>query len=122
VTVRYTVDTSSADRELERLAHGPAASVHHFESALLAAFAETQGHVHVITGALKSSGKPSSSFDGSRWTGTLSYARHPGIFELARGDHPTANHPEGGHYFFDPGGPQFLDNVRQLMTEFLRGD
>jgi hypothetical protein len=56
---------------------------------------------------------------GDVWEGEISFARHPGIFELARGDSPTKFHPEGGHYFFDPGGPEFLREVRKAIWDWV---
>ena len=100
--IRVEIDAADVLHELDRLAAGPAPVVELFEGVLLESYTATQTRVHVITGALKASGHPDSSFDGETWSGTLDYARHPGIFELARGDSPTANHPEGGHFFFDP--------------------
>lgn len=109
--------------ELDRLARGPGAdgTTFRLESILMTGYAATQERVHVLTGHLKGSGHPESSFDGAVWTGTVSYDRHPGIFELARGDHPTHNHPEGGHYFFEP---MYRDTPRQYeeaVMHFLEG-
>lgn len=109
--VRIEIDASDVLHELDRLAAGPAPVVENFEAILLSSFLATQGHVHVITGKLKASGHPDSSFDGEVWSGSLLYDRHPGIFELARGDTPTLNHPEGGHFFFDP--PEGSESYRR---------
>jgi hypothetical protein len=110
----------AAGPELDHLAGGPAGgTVLAMESALAAGFITTEARVHVITGYLKASGHPSSSFDGERWEGEIDFAGHPGIFELARGNEPTLNHPEGGHYFFDPGGPDFERAVRQAVWDFV---
>lgn len=119
-SVRFTMDASDATRELDRLAAGPHSVVPEFEGILLSSFAAVAAKVHVITGQLKSSGHPSSSFDGLRWEGTIHFARHPGIFELARHDHPTLNHPEGGHFFFEPAyeTPQAYESA---VIDFLRG-
>lgn len=114
------VDMSDVIQELDRLARGPGAGETTFrlEAILVSAFAATQEQVHVITGALKGSGHPTSQFDGETWTGEISYARHPGIFELARGNHPTKNHPEGGHYFlaaaYDTDHP-----IQEAILQFL---
>ena len=59
----------------------------------MAGFATSEGRVHVITGALKASMHPSSSLGAGDWEGTMSAARYPGIFELARGNRPTKYHP-----------------------------
>ena len=86
------------------------------ESALAAAFAETQAATHVITASLKMSGKTSSDFDGKEWTGEITYggasagANNPvryAIYEMARG---------GEHDFFSglPGTfSKFEDGVRK---------
>lgn len=123
MSVSVTMDASAVIRELDRLSRGPGAGGTTFalERILLQNFAQTQAQVHVMTGVLKGSGHPSSSFDGDVWEGTISYARHPGIFELARGNRATVNHPEGGHYFFESSyrtGPEYEDAV----LGFLRGD
>lgn len=72
-----------------------------FEKTFAATFTAVENKVHVLTGDLKASGLPRTHFDGDTWTGEIDYDRYPGIFELARGDSPTLNHPEGGHNFFD---------------------
>lgn len=120
-SITITIDAADVLDELSRLAHGPAPVVPEFEGVLLASFAATQGHVHVITGALKASGHPDSSFDGETWSGSLLYARHPGIYELARGNKPTANHPEGDHFFFDPpeGSEYFRDRYEDVFYDWL---
>jgi hypothetical protein len=117
--VSFSVDPDGAGDELDRLAAGP--DTGRFESILLAGFMETAAKVHVITGELKASGRPESSYDGGRWEGTIAFARHPGVFELARGDAPTKNHPEGEHFFFDPAGENYLDAVKREMDEFVSG-
>lgn len=111
-----------AGRELNRLIAGPAGeTVYAMESALLRGYTVTEARTHVITGALRASGHPSSSFDGDTWEGEIAFARHPGIFELARGDAPTRYHPSGGHYFFDPGGPDFERGVREAVWDWVTG-
>jgi hypothetical protein len=114
-----TVDLNGAGDELDRLAHGPGGeTVGRMEAALLSGFATTEGKVHVITGYLKSTLHPSSSFSGDEWEGQMSAARYPGIFELARGDRPTKYHPGGGHYFFT-GGPDFERGVREAVWDWV---
>lgn len=110
----------AAGPELDRLAAWPATeTLLAMETALVTGAIITEGRVHVITGFLKASGttRSSASFDG--WEGEIDYARYPGIYELARGNHPTRNHPEGGHYFFDPGGPDFERGVRQAVWDHV---
>lgn len=109
--------------ELDRLAEGPSmGTIMAMEGALAAGTSVTEARAHVITGYLKASVHPSSSFTGDTWEGTIEAARHPGIFELARGNMPTQNHPEGGHYFFDPGGPDFERAVRQAVWDWVTDD
>jgi hypothetical protein len=72
-----------------------------FESALKDTAAAVHTHVHVQTGYLQSTGLTNSHFTGTEWEGEITYAHDPGIYELDRGDTPTANHPEGGHGFYD---------------------
>ncbi len=120
VYFRVEVDASDALGELERLARGPTPVVGHFESVLLESFTAVLARVHVITGRLKGSGHPSSEFDGDRWSGTIHFARHPGIYELARHDQPTMNHPEGGHFFFEPA-YETEHAYEEVFYDFLRG-
>lgn len=99
-SVRIEVDLGRIPRELERLEHPP---VIELEGVLATTFSITQGRVHVITGKLKASGRPSSTYVEDVWEGTLSYDRIPGIFELARGPKPSEHHhPPDTHFFFDP--------------------
>lgn len=112
----------AAGPELDRLVLGPAGgTLAEMESALAVGYLMTEARVHRITGFLRASGHPTSSFDGERWDGEIDFARYPGIYELARGNAPTANHPEGGHYFFEPGGPEFERRVRQAVWDFVTG-
>ncbi len=124
MTVRFTVDFSQVLHEIGRLAAGPGrdGTTFRLEGIMLRNFQETQQAVHVITGHLKAEGHPSSSFDGDKWEGTISYPRHPGIFELARGDTPTLNHPEGGHYFFRSSYEETPDEYKDAVMGFLRGE
>lgn len=118
--IRFEVDLNGAGHELDRLAEGPAgATVMRMEAALMSGYSVSLARVHVITGYLKSTLHPSSSFSGDVWEGTISAARYPGIFELARGDRPTGNHPEGGHYFFGPGGQDFEREVRYAIWDWV---
>jgi hypothetical protein len=121
--VYWTVYLDGAGEELDRLARGPdMRTIAAMEAALLAGYTITEARVHVITGELKASGHPSSHFGGDSWEGTIAYATHPGIFELARADRPTRYHPDGGHYFFDPGGPLFERGVRQAIWDWVTDD
>jgi hypothetical protein len=118
------VDFTKVIHELDRLAAGPGhdGTTFRLEGIMLANFQQTQQVVHVITGHLKAEGHPSSSFDGDVWEGTISYPRHPGIFELARGNKPTLNHPEGGHYFFESSYRDTPDEYKDAVLGFLRGE
>jgi len=117
--VYVTVDLDGASDELDRLARGPGpATIGRWEGALLMCYAVSEARAHVITGFLKASGHPESSFTAGEWSGQVNFARHPGIFELARDDRPTRHHA-GGHYFFDPGGPEFEREVRQALWDWV---
>jgi hypothetical protein len=106
--------------ELDRLIAGPGSgTVLAMEAALAVGTVATEARAHVITGYLKASVHSESSFTGDTWTGTIDAARYPGIYELARGNAATMNHPEGGHYFFDPGGPDFEHAVRQAAWDWV---
>jgi len=118
--IEIVVDLNGAGDELDRLARGPGGeTVGRMEGALLSGFAATEGRVHVITGYLKSTLHPSSEFDGDTWTGEMSAARYPGIYELARGNRPSKYHPAGGHYFFGPGGQDFERGVREAIWDWV---
>lgn len=120
--VTWSVHLDGAGAELDRIARGPdARTIARFEGELLTGFTITEGRVHVITGALKASGHPSSHHDETSWEGTMSFAANPGIFELARGDASTRYHLLGQHYFFDPGGPMFERGVRQAFWDWITG-
>lgn len=123
MTFYVDVDMRDVIRELDRLAHGPGGdgTTFRFESIWLRGFAATQAKVHVLTGVLKSTGHPTTTYEGDRWSGEVDYTRHPGIFELARGNKPTLNHPEGGHYFL---GPMYDtdEEMKQACLDFLRGE
>jgi hypothetical protein len=117
--VSWSVYLDGAGAELDRLAKGPdQKTVAAWETALLAGYAVTENRVHVITGFLRASGHPASAFRPGEWEGTISFASRPGIFELARGDKETRHHM-GGHYFFDPGGPDFERGVRQAFWDWV---
>lgn len=123
MSIRFEVDLNGAGHELDRLAEGPGGTtVARMESALLAGYMTSLGKVHVITGYLKSTLHPSSEFSGDTWTGTIAAARYPGIYELARGNMPTHNHPAGGHYFFGPGGQDFEREVREAIWDWVTDD
>jgi hypothetical protein len=123
VTFYVAVDMEDVIKELDRLARGPGAdgTTFRFESIWLEGFAATQARVHVLTGRLKSTGHPVTSSDGDSWTGEVDYTRYPGIFELARGNRPTLNHPEGGHYFLAPM-YDTNDAMQEACLDFLRGE
>jgi hypothetical protein len=115
-----TVWLDGAGDELDRLARGPdSRTLAAMESALLTGFTMAEERVHVITGLLKASGHPQSSFDLFTWRGEMDFARIPGIFELARGDEPSRDHPEGEHYFMKHGGPLFERGVRQAVWDWV---
>jgi hypothetical protein len=110
----------AAGPELDRLIAGPAGStLIAMEAALAAGALATEARVHIITGFLKASGTVRSHASADGWDGEIDYAGDPGIFELWRGNTPTRHHPSGGHYFFDPGGPDFERGVRQAVWDYV---
>jgi hypothetical protein len=119
-SITIFIDLDGAGDELDRLMRGPGPeTLARMEAGLLAGYGMSEAKVHVITGMLKASGHVSSSFDTDNWEGTMAWARHPGIFELARADTPTKYHQDGGHYFMREGGPFFLREVRHAIWDWI---
>jgi hypothetical protein len=98
--ISFEVDAEKVINELTRLADGPGGG--RFDAIMTTYAARVAERVHILTGRLKASGHMESSWDGHQWDGMIGYLKHPGIFELARGNTPTKNHPEGEHHFFEP--------------------
>lgn len=74
VDINVRVDTSSVDRELDRLLRGFSGfDSLRFEKILTAQFLATQRTVHIITGSLKGSGIQHSRSLRERWSGEISY-------------------------------------------------
>lgn len=90
-----------------------------FELVGKAMFEAVREKTHVETGKLRLSGRHDTHYAGDEWSVEIKFAARPGIFELARGDEPTANHPEGGHFFFNAVEP-FLPQIEQNMEELFR--
>jgi hypothetical protein len=103
------------------LEHAPGfQAIGRLEAELAGAFEASQEVVHVITGDLRLSGTPHTTYDGTTWSGGIDYDRNPGIFELARGDEPTVNHPEGGHAdFLNAAVDPFVANVDNIVNEIF---
>lgn len=99
-SIKVLVDAQEVLAELDRLAAGP--DPRKFESIMTSTYMAVDAQVHVLTGKLKGSGHMESTWSGDTWEGTIGFLRYPGIFELARGNQPTLNHPEGGHHFYEP--------------------
>jgi hypothetical protein len=113
------VDLDGAGDELGRLAKGPGEAVMaRIDGALMTGFAMSEAKVHVITGLLKASGHVVTHQSPGNWSGSMEFARYPGVFELARGNTPTAHH-DGGHYFMDEGGPHFLRETRHAIWDWV---
>lgn len=67
-------DFSEIERELDRIADAPSMETQlKFETALAEAFADTTAKVHVITGALRGSGKTASETDDDSWQGQMTW-------------------------------------------------
>jgi hypothetical protein len=121
-SVNYQIVTTGLKEMVEQfgsLAKPPGfKAIGRFEKEFALCYAAVQDGVHEITGYLKSSGVPRTHYDGNTWEGEIEFDAHPGIFELWRGNTPTANHPEGGHGFFDKVEP-FLANFERHVDEFF---
>lgn len=125
--VYVTVDLygpRGAGYELDRLEKGPAGdTLDRMEASLASHAVAVEARTHVITGYLKGTIRSYSDFAGAVWEGTIAGARFPGIYELARGDTPTKEHPYPGHHnFFGPHGPAYEKEIRQAVWEFCGGD
>lgn len=122
VYVNVYIDSMGLDKmtgDFEKLTHPPGfEAIGRFEKTLAEAFVAVKAHVHVLTGGLLASGVTATSFDGGIWHGQIDFARDPGIFELARGDKPSAMHPDGGHFFFDAAEP-FEDEWKRDMLLYF---
>lgn len=125
--VNYQLVTTGLREMIDQFGHlaNPAdfKGIGRLEKTFAQTFAAVQDGVHEITGKLKASGVPRTHYDGITWEGEIEFDANPGIFELARGDEPTANHPEGGHGFFDKIDP-FLEvfdrNVSQTFEDAFK--
>jgi hypothetical protein len=115
--IHVKCDASGPIGETDRLIKGPETDI--FEGIMLATYAMVDAKVHELTGRLKASGVSHSERDEGMWTGTVSFARYPGIYELARGDSPTQNHPEGGHHFFEPAYDFSPPAMKSALMDFV---
>ncbi len=130
------------ERDFEKASiPGKAPSTRKLGNLLTAAYAATQSKVHIDTGYLKASGRKSEHHVGDVWMGEIEFARHPGIFELARGDKPTGtdtiitrpgkkatkrqiartlqtSHPTGGHHFFN-GVEPFIEQMDEVVHDMF---
>lgn len=88
------------------------------EAALEAAFMETQSVVHVITGSLKLSGRTSSDFDGSNWTGTITYGG-PSAGPNNPVDYAIYEMQRGGAHDFMAGIPMFESNFDEAIAHLF---
>jgi hypothetical protein len=79
-------DYASLERELDRLSSLPGHDgVAHLDKQLSVVFAETEALVHVITGALRASGKTESKHEDEQWSGQMTFGGPaPGFFPRAR--------------------------------------
>lgn len=108
--------------DFSELEHAPGfKAIGKLEQTLADAYEASQAIVHVITGDLKASGVPHTSFSGSEWSGGIEYARKPGIFELALGNAPSLNHPEGQHSaFLEEAVDPFAAKVGEIVEDIFR--
>lgn len=123
VYVNVHIDATGLDKmqgDFGKLAVPPGfEAVGRFEKTLAECFVAVKAHVHVLTGGLLASGVTATHFDGAVWHGQIDFDRDPGIFELARGDTPSLDHPDGGHFFFDAAEP-FEDEWQRDMLNYFK--
>lgn len=96
----------------------PSKSIGKLDNVFGAAAAAVRSRVHIDTGYLASSGRDSTHYVNDIWIGEITYARYPGIFELARGDTPTVTHPTGGHFFFNAVEP-FIPHMDNIINDLF---
>jgi hypothetical protein len=98
------------------------AVTHDLQTVLNAAFAQTQGIVHVISGRLKASGYTEDDFDGEKWEGTINYGgssgspAYYGIYELNRG----GTRPDGTPHDFFSGLSAFDKAFQEAIDKHMR--
>lgn len=85
-TFKFSMDTGTAGKNLNRLSKGLSATdTARFEGMLVAGWADAVSRAHVQTGALKNSLQIESVATPTTWQGSLKSTHH-GVFELARGE------------------------------------
>jgi hypothetical protein len=76
--IRMTADISEWMKLIDDLIHIKPSTLHELDLALALVFEDTQGKVHVQSGALLSSGRTDTDFDGTTWIGSVVYGP-PGV-------------------------------------------
>lgn len=94
--LQITADYSDLEKELKRMESEPSAgSIAGFEISLAHAFADVTSRVHVITGALRGSGKTASDASDTQWEGQMTWGGpSPGFLPRPDDGHRRhENHP-----------------------------
>jgi hypothetical protein len=116
------VDIHEPDDELTRLIHGLTGSdSHQFEAVLATQFIATQGHVHVITGSLRDSGKMDSEDNRVKWVGDIKYG---GVAPGAVYDpvvYADEEYSRGGDHDFLAPAKERDGMYKEAMLDFLKG-
>jgi hypothetical protein len=121
MVVRYEVDTSDVEAELERLERLDSATLLRLEAVLAMSYAATQQAVHVITGSLKGSGRFSSSAHGNSWHGEIRYGGvSPGINNPV--DYAEYEQRRGGAHDFIAPAVAMEGRYGLAVVAHLRGD
>jgi len=135
-------DYRSLESHLERLASEPGpGTIGRLEMTLAFTFADATARVHVITGALRGSGKTASDQHGDSWEGQMTWGGpSPGFYPKPPPAHPHhEGHPaadqrarqevvyafyekrRGGAHDYLDGQENYTEAFKQAIMEALRG-
>lgn len=107
--------------ELERVAAPHFRTVTELEHVLSAMFNQTQQDVHVITGSLRGSGRPSSEFDGEVWSGTISYGGPSPGFPNDPVEYAQYEWGRGGDHDYLRNLPGYYDQIENVIHHHFNG-
>lgn len=120
--VSFDVDTSQWTDELARL-RNPVTVIAEFENVLANMFEDMQHVTHVVTGSLRGSGRPSSSFDtgDGYWTGQITAGGSSPGFPHDPVDYANIERGRGGDHDFFRDLPEMSEGIFLAMVDHLAG-